>query len=134
MANKVEGLKKINLMLSLQTASQDEQPLAPPIPMEFIFGLGVQGLTFFECLLNGKAVGEEMTFDIEKDRLRSIFGHICIDLSGVANTLPDLLSVKASVLKVAGVSSQEVIKSMASQTGCGNGCDCGCLKFAGLPG
>jgi hypothetical protein len=125
MENQVEELKKINLLLSLGTASQETKLLVPPIPIEFIFGLEPQGLTFFECLLTGKAAGDDVVFSIEKNRLQGVFGNLWVDFSDVADYLPDSLSVKASILKIANASTREVIKSMARQTGCGGG-DCGC--------
>ena len=94
--------------------------------MEFIFGLGTEGLTSFERLLHGKTAGDEIEFNVYKERLRTIFGHLCVDLSGVEDCQAESLAVRASVLQVTPASNREVVKAMAAQTSCGDGCDCGC--------
>ena len=80
--NKVENLKKIGLSIQAGT-SPDTMELAPTHPeIEFIFGLGPEGMTPFEFKLVGKAKGESVLLHLKKENFHSFF-----ELTSLGNSI-----------------------------------------------
>lgn len=95
-----------------------------PLSFEFIFGLGVQGLTPFECQLEGLPMGSETSLELKREAIPLTFlnlSHYFIKLGEKQSPL--FLTVK--VVDIRPAESREVIRAMARQTECGNDCCCG---------
>ena len=71
--NKVENLKKITL--SIQAGmSQNTMNLTPKYPqVEFIFGLGLEGMTPFEYELADRTEGQSILLHLKKEDIYSFF-------------------------------------------------------------
>ena len=124
--NKVENLKKITI--SIQAGmSQDAMDLTPKYPeIEFIFGLGPQGMTPFEYELADRTEGESVLLHLTKEAFHRFFEHL-------NPPLMDLFDGRAAVylkVNINGVKSaenREIVKAMADMSAHGGaGCDCGC--------
>ena len=124
--NKVENLKKITI--SIQAGmSQDAINLTPKYPeIEFIFGLGPQGMTPFEYELADRGEGESVLLHLTKEAFHRFFEHL-------NPPLMDLFDGRAAVylkVNIDGVKSaanREIVKAMADMSAHGGaGCDCGC--------
>jgi len=124
--NKVENLKKITI--SIQAGmSQDTMDLTPKYPeIEFIFGLGPQGMTPFEYELADRGEGESVLLHLTKEAFHRFFEHL-------NPPLMDLFDGRAAVylkVNIDGVKSaenREIVKAMADMAAHGGaGCDCGC--------
>ena len=124
--NKVENLKKITI--SIQAGmSQDTMDLTPKYPeIEFIFGLGPQGMTPFEYELADRTEGESVLLHLRKEAFHRFFEHL-------NPPLMDLFDGRAAVylkVNIDGVKSaenREIVKAMADMNAHGGaGCDCGC--------
>ncbi len=120
----VTPLKKV-----MVTISAGNRPAGREIlngnTVEFIFGLGKEGLTPLERSLAGKKVGDSVTLQIDRTAIPEFFGHVLM--------CPQILGSKLNRfymnLKIHGVESaspREVVRAMAQTTSCGGGCTCGC--------
>jgi hypothetical protein len=124
--NKIENLKKIKLSLQAGT-SQDTMNLTPKYPeLEFIFGLGLGGMTPFEYELVDKVEGQSVLIQLKRKSLRSFFEHLhppLMDLFDVRNNI----YLKVKIDAVTPAVNREIIKAMADMAAHGGaGCDCGC--------
>ena len=124
--NKVENLKKITLTIQAGT-SQDIMNLIPKYPeIEFIFGLGSQGMTPFEYKLVNKVEGDRVEFLLKKNDCFRFFGHLTPLMVNLVDNCDDVY-LKATVEGTTPAKNREIIKAMAEMTAHGGaGCDCGC--------
>ena len=124
--NKVEKLKKITLTFQAGT-TRESMELTPECPgLNFIFGIGPEGMTAFECELADKAEGEEVLLYLKKEAFHNFFEHLNPPLMDLFDGRDDVyLSVK--IVSVAAVEDREIVKAMAEISAHGGvGCDCGC--------
>lgn len=125
-SNIAGPLKKIKLNFTAGTAPDLTDLPVVPEPLEFIFGIGTEGLTQFECALDGKQPGDKGVIEVDKKNFEEIFGHII--------PCPQSFPLNAghfylhyNIIGISDASSREIIKSMAAiNAGCGDSCDCGC--------
>lgn len=123
MNHKIEPLKKV--LLSLEAGvTECAMDLTPePLPYEFIYGLGVEGLTPFEMELAQRSVGNEWVFSLKRGEIRETFQHLPFP----ALSIPDHLNqfyMKVRVDRVMDPGRRELIGAMAEITNCGDHC-CG---------
>jgi hypothetical protein len=124
--NKVENLKKITISIQTGT-SQDTMDFTQKYPeIEFIYGLGPEGMTPFEYELADKAEDESVLFHLKKKDFRSFFEHLnppLMDLFDVGNDA----YLKVEIDAVTPAENKEIIKAMADIASYdGAGCDCSC--------
>ena len=124
--NKVENLKKI--ALSIQAGmSQDTMDLTPKYPgIEFIFGLGPEGMTPFEYELADKTEGESVLLHLRKEDFYSFFEHLNPPLMDLFDGR-DNVYLKVEIVSVTFPENREIVKAMADMAAHGGvECDCGC--------
>jgi len=124
--NRVENLKKITLSIQAGT-SQDTMDLTAKYPqIEFIFGLGPEGMTPFEYELVDKAEGESALLHLKKENFYSFFEHLEPPLTDLFDGRNDIY-LKVNIDAVTTAENREIIKAMADMAAHGGaGCDCGC--------
>jgi hypothetical protein len=121
-----EPLKRVSLSYTAGTTPELKDLLDAPENLEFIFGIGTDGLTQFECLLDGKKAGDQGFIEVDKKHFADIFGHI------IPCTQPFPVNVNHfflhyNITNISDPSPREIVRSMAAGGGgCGDGCDCGC--------
>ena len=123
--NKVENLKKITL--SFQAGmSKDTMDLTPKYPeFDFIFALGLDGMTPFEYELVDKAEGEEVLLHIYKQAFYNFFEHLNPPIWDLFDDCEDVY-LKAKIAAVTTSDTRDIVKAMAEMTAHGGGgCDCG---------
>jgi len=121
----VGPLKKISIQYTAGSAPESTDLIGSPESVEFIFGMGVDGLTPFECQLEGKYPGDTAACLIDRSRIGETFGHLLLRMG----RLPDERDEFYLNLQIEGVhdpDSREVVKALAASASCGGGCDCGC--------
>ena len=121
----VGPMKKISLKYTAGSTEKSNDIISAPEPMEFIFGLGADGLTPFEYELEGKAQGDKLSLFIHRHRVLETFGHL---LSKMGKLPIDAASFYLN-LEIAGigeVEQRELVRALAATTACGGDCDCGC--------
>jgi hypothetical protein len=99
----------------------------PDAEVVFIFGIGSDGLTPLECLLNGRKEAETIAFRVAGSEAGLFFGHVAPALGRLAEGREEVY-FNASILAVETPQPRDVIKAMAEMAGHGHGsgCDCGC--------
>ena len=124
--NKVENLKKITI--SIQAGmSQDAMDLTPKYPeIEFIFGLGPQGMTPFEYELADRTEGESVLLHLTKEAFHRFFEHLNPPLMDLFDGR-SAVYLKVNIDGVTPAENREIVKAMADMSAHGGaGCDCGC--------
>ena len=124
--NKVKNLKKITLSIQAGT-SQDTLDLTLKYPeIEFIFGLGPEGMTPFEYELVDKAESESALLHLKKEAFYRFFEHLNPPLTDLFDGRADVY-LKVNIDAVAPAENREIVKAMAALAAHGGaGCDCGC--------
>lgn len=120
----VNPLKKV-----LVTISAGHRPAGKEIlnanTIEFIFGLGKEGLTPLERSLAGKKPGDSVTIQIDRSAVPEFFGHVLICTQMLKSSLSSFY-MNVKIRSVENASPREVIRAMAQITSCGDSCSCGC--------
>jgi hypothetical protein len=120
---RIGPLKKVGLVLEAGTGPGHADLTAQPIPFEFIFGVGSQGLCPLEFQLADKEQGDSLSLHIRSDELASLFQHLPVHPLG----LPESAGAFYLKVRIAGVSDadpKELIKALAEAGACGDHC-CG---------
>ena len=129
--SKVENLKKITLTIQAGT-TPDEMDLSPESPrFEFIFALGLDGMSPFEYELLDKTLGEEVSLHIQKQAFYTFFEHLNPPIWDLFDGRDDVY-LTAKIAAIAAADSREIVKALAEMTAhsesgcdCGGGCGCG---------
>jgi len=116
---KIDPLTKITLSVTSEPAESTPQLVT------FIYGLGISGLTDFECALTGRADENEIRLCLKPDDHPHFFEHLAPLFKPFLKT-GDEIYLRITLVSTEPASSSEVVKAMASNHQCGCGCDCGC--------
>ena len=120
---KVEKLKKVSLSIEAGTRPDHMDLISSPLSLEFVFGLGVEGLSPLEFELSDRSVGETFVLSLDRGRLNGLFGHIPVHLP-VAGDEEGRLYLRIRVEGVTAADEMEIIRAMAENASCGGDC-CG---------
>ena len=121
----VGPLKKVSLLISAFNSHEPMDNFDSSATMEFVFGVGIEGLSGFECRLSGKHIGDEIELTVERDKFSETFNHLLRFLP----RLPaegETLSLKIVIQSVSEVPHRDIVKALADATACGDHCGCGC--------
>jgi hypothetical protein len=104
--------------------------IVSPLPdpdVAFIFGIAPEGLTPFECLLNGRAENEAIAFHVAGSEAGLFFGHVVPAFDRWFEGR-DEVSFNVTIVAIETPTPRDVIKAMAETAahGHGAGCDGGC--------
>jgi hypothetical protein len=118
-------LKKISLTFSIIGSDTSLERGKLPETMEFVFGIGINGLTPLEYMLAGKRVGDEVVLHLTPDDGDRQFAHLYRFLPRLpADAGP--LDLKIVIADISEPTQREIVKAMAEVAACGSDCDCGC--------
>ena len=120
---KIEVLKKITLSVEAGTAPDATDLTPQSSQFEFIYGLGISGLTPFEIQLADKTVGEEIHLHISREEIPQVFQHLLLFPLNLPEHL-DAIYLKLKITKVIQADQREVIKALAEIANCEDHC-CG---------
>ena len=120
---KIDLLKKITLLVEAGSAPDSMHPGPQSSQIEFIYGLGVSGLTPFELQLADRTVGEEIQFLINREEIPQVFQHLLLLPLNLPDDL-DSFHLRLRVMKVIPADQREVIKALAEIANCEDYC-CG---------
>ncbi|MBA4367899.1 MAG: hypothetical protein C0403_09710 [Desulfobacterium sp.] len=97
------------------------------IYFDFIWGIGLNGLTDFEMALLKKKQGEDVPFTIHPETVHGVFEHLAPQVLSFCRSNAEIY-VTASIQKIELASNREVVKAMAGlkESGCGCGGEGGC--------
>jgi hypothetical protein len=128
-ARSIAPLDKVTIKLKTAPASGSTGGNTGATEAGFIFGLGVEGMTPFEIMLSGKAVGDRIDVPIEKGCPEEFFGHLGGTLFGPLRPIPPF-TLNVTILSIEKAQDLEIIQALAKLVkgcggGCAGGCDCG---------
>jgi hypothetical protein len=121
---QVDIFKKVNLTIEAGHTPEIMDITTDPLPYQFIFGLGVSGLSPLEEKLSRKKIGEEVLFALDANELHYTLHHHHLPIA-FPEEGSNGIYMKIRVDGVADADQREVIKSLADQASC-HDCDCGC--------
>jgi hypothetical protein len=126
---EVKPMKKVTVSVSLVHKDRSNDPEQGEISCSFIHGIGRDGLTPFECLLEGCRKGDQVQTEVKSTSLAEYFGgllrHLQPLIEGKILSL-DLL-FRIDIQSVEDVENREMVAALAgSAGGCGSGGSCGC--------
>ncbi|BHH82543.1 hypothetical protein [Desulforhopalus sp. 52FAK] len=124
---QVKPMKKVHVSVSLRDNKNVTEDSV--VSFAFIFGIGQDGLTPFECVLEGGRKGDQIQTDVSSSSLVEYFGVLLHTLNPLTEgkILPQNLCLKIEILDVMDVENREVVAALAGSTsGCGSGGSCGC--------
>jgi len=116
-------LRKVSLLLEAGTGPDKTDLTAEPIPFEFIFGAGSQGLSPFEFELANKKEREGLSVLMRREDLPAHFQHLPIPSLAVPERI-SAFYLRVQIVKVSEADPKEVIKAMAEAASCADHC-CG---------
>jgi hypothetical protein len=122
---KIGPLKKILLTLCTGCTETSLSGMNNTRLMEFIFGLGMNGLTHVECMLEGKYIGDEIIFPVKKNDISHYFAHLHSLLPELSMDC-DPVFFKIAIKDISKPTHREIVKSLAETASCGSDCGCGC--------
>lgn len=120
----VGPLKRVIVSISAGSRPAGKEILDSNI-LEFIFGLGREGLTPLERSLAGKKAGDSVTIEIDRADVPGFFGHLHTCHQALESRLENFY-MNFKVCGVETASPREVVRAMARITSCGDDCACGC--------
>ena len=121
---KVEGLKKVSVLLEAGTRKETMDLMPEPVAFEWIAGIDVEGFTPFEYALLEKQVGDTLELEMAGWRIEEMFGRLAVPLPKTAKSL-DRFFLRVTVQGVDAADQKEVVQAMAGMVGdCGGDC-CG---------
>jgi hypothetical protein len=120
----VDILKNVTLTIQAGNTPDFMDVVSEPLSYQFIFGLGVNGLSPFEAKLSHRKIGEEVTVGLDRKELHYSLHHHDFPFSFSIEG-HDPLYMKIRVIDVSEADQREVIRGLANQTSC-HDCDCGC--------
>lgn len=118
---KIDNLKKVRIALEAGT-TPDVMDLTPePYSWEFIFGLGVEGLTPLEFRLVDKREGDKLVFSLRRKEFGGLHQNLLAPPFGMPDHM-DSFFLRIEILRVVPADQREVIKALAELSGCSNHC------------
>ncbi len=131
MAKTIRELSKVSVTLMARSERETLKNMDKPIPFEFIYGVGSEGLCNLELVLFEKTEGETISLVITPGESKDALGHLIMPVMqalGIQKIAGDFL-LEVAVNSVGEADSREIVQSIAkgsSSAGCGGSCDCGC--------
>jgi hypothetical protein len=122
----VDYMCKVGVLLEPCTQNKQVPSQSDACQLEFIYGIGPEGISPFEKAIFGKHIGDVELFPIAPNHKDQIFEHLAGGL-GESRNLFAQSYLKITIKSILKADNREVIKAMAgTATGCGEDCACGC--------
>jgi hypothetical protein len=119
----VGPLKKITLILEAGTQTESMDLTREPVSYNFIYGIGINGLSPFEFALADKKVGDILNLHLRGEEMPTFFQHLSIPQLAVLDGVSAFF-LRVRVVEVSEPDQREIIKAMAEAAACGDSC-CG---------
>lgn len=126
--SELKSMNKVNVTVNLTNNSLEGVGLEP-VSLSFIYGIGRDGLTPFECSLEGRCLGDHIEFTVKGSEVAESFGVLFPFVRSFVDgkIRQDVMKFDIEILGIEEVENREVVAALASSTsGCGSGGSCGC--------
>ena len=127
----IQPLKKVTLAVQAGGARGSFSLTPAPVTLDFIYGVGSDGLSSFEVALGERSPGEVVSFSVLNTDAADFFGNLYLPLRQTIglHLPPTTLFLQLEIKAVEDADNREVVKALAGSLShsCGGGsCDCGC--------
>jgi len=126
--SELKSMNKVAVTVNLTTDSLDSA-LSEPVSLSFIYGIGREGLSPFECCLEGGRLGEHKEFSVKGSEVAESFGGLFSFVRSLVDgkIMHDVMKFDIKILGIEEVENRELVAALASSaSGCGSGGSCGC--------
>ncbi|MFO7560702.1 MAG: hypothetical protein R6X10_17870 [Desulfobacterales bacterium] len=120
---KIAPLTKVTLSVATGPGVLNTAEDSKPKLITFIYGIGLSGLTDFECALANQTDENEIRLCLKPDDHPHFFEHLSPLFEPFLKN-QDEIDLRITLVASEPADSTEVVKAMASNQHCG--CDCGC--------
>lgn len=118
---RIDNLKKVRIALEAGTGPDVMDLTSEPYPLEFIFGLGVEGLTPLEFRLVDKSEGDKLVVKLRPEEMNGLHQNLVFPAFTLHDHM-DSFFLRIEILRVVPADQREVIKALAELSGCGSHC------------
>lgn len=128
---KIDSLKKVTLGITPHGPLPTSTPDMGAHSIDFIYGIGRDGLCPLESAIGGKGLGDTVSVPTEGMHWPHFFGHLYPLICGTLK-LPEVSenqNLEISILAIVSPENREIVAALASSVGRGcssDGCGCGC--------
>lgn len=119
----VAHLHKVLLRIDVPARTGGSGPEGAPVPYDFVFGIGSEGLSPLEMALEGKRPGEEVQVEVPPEGPGALFGHLAPP-PALVQPHPGPERLRVAVEQVERAEEREVVRAMSEAAACGSDC-CG---------
>lgn len=126
--SKVQSMNKVSVAVKL-LGTPVTGISSEPATLSFIYGLGRDGLSDFECCLEERECGDHIEFIVKGSEVAESFGTLFPSVQGLIAGMirPEVFKFDIEILVIEEVENSEVVAALASSvSGCGSGGSCGC--------
>ncbi len=128
----VDVLRRVRLSLAAGSAMGRSDILPGPAPVDFIFGIGTDGITPFEYRLVHKLPGDRIELMVARNDLSRLFGHLAPQMLA-ALPIPARLNrwwLSVTIEMVSTADGRDVVRALARLSEAAEG-GCGCAGGCG---
>lgn len=134
MATAVAPMQKISLTLVAGTEPGGSSFTPEPVPFEFVYGVGANGMTPFELAFQERSTGDRIRLVVKKEEAVAFFGRFLGPVTKAAkiSLIPPTTCLDLTVDAIGKADDSEIVKALAGSLGegghggCGGSCGCGC--------
>ena len=120
----ISYMKKITVTLETGTSPDNMDLSEHPFSLQFIYGIGVEGICLFEKSLFEKQPGDKTFLQVDPCQAGEVFGHLKQQLIDfLPMSAPFYL--KTTIRAIEAADNREIVQAMAKGVGANN-CGCGC--------
>lgn len=123
-AAPLKEIKKIQATIQATGAKGDQNAFSESCHIEFIYGVGIEGLTPFEAKISDLSKGDEIQFSVKPEAVSETFGRLTCILPPLNNDTISDVHFHISITGMHPASDRDIVKAMAECASCGEGC-CG---------
>lgn len=131
--SQLKAMNKVSVVVNLKNGSSSTTP-KEAVSLSFIYGIGREGLSDFECCLEGGHSGEHRTLRVKGPEVAESFGVLFPVFRTLVDgmIIPEMLEFDIEIIGIEEVEHREIVAALAgSAGGCGSGgssgsCGCGC--------
>ena len=117
----IQYMSKVTLSLSAGEDGTRAENGLDPKQFDFVYGIGSEGLTPLESVLEGRQENDELFLEIKGNDPVHIFQHLWFpEIDALFREAPSLL--KITVLSVSEATPRDVIRALAETARCGDDC------------
>lgn len=124
MTLQIEFPSRVTIAMKTDKAAPLSGKPEQTIHFDFIWGIGLNGLTDFELALLKKKQGEKVSFTLHPETVHGIFEHLASHVLPLCGSGGESC-VTAWIEKIEPANNRDVVKAIAGLKEGGGGCGCG---------